>query len=100
MQGDERHYVLFVGCEAEAPHRHSRPRHATLRPQQRLRVAGLRKNTIRAQVQTIGGYSAHADQQGLVNFLNVMRRRPKDIRLVHGEEKAKQALKENLEALH
>jgi len=46
-------------------------------------------------VETIGGYSAHADQQGLVNFVKGMKRRPEDIRLVHGEEHAKQALRES-----
>jgi len=56
------------------------------------------KHSIRAKVETIGGYSAHADQQGLVGFVAGMRETPKDIRLVHGEEHAKQALKENLEA--
>ena len=58
-----------------------------------------KKLSIRAKVETIGGYSAHADQQGLVEFVAGMKETPKDIRLVHGEEHAKQALREKLEAL-
>jgi metallo-beta-lactamase family protein len=57
------------------------------------------KHTIHAKVETLGGYSAHADQQGLVEFVAGMKEKPIDIRLVHGEEHAKQALKEKLEAL-
>jgi metallo-beta-lactamase family protein len=41
------------------------------------------------------GYSAHAGQQGLVNFMKGTKHRPKDIRLVYDEEHAKQILKTN-----
>ncbi|HEC85178.1 MAG: MBL fold metallo-hydrolase [Candidatus Parabeggiatoa sp. nov. 2] len=52
--------------------------------------------TINAQVHTISGYSAHADQQNLINFVKRMRHKPKEIRLVHGDEKAKQMLAKQL----
>jgi len=55
---------------------------------------------IRAGVTTIGGYSAHADQDGLVKFVTNMRRRPSHIRIVHGESKAKQALAARLAAIY
>uniref|UniRef100_UPI002579C886 MBL fold metallo-hydrolase RNA specificity domain-containing protein n=1 Tax=Pseudomonas sp. TaxID=306 RepID=UPI002579C886 len=47
---------------------------------------------IRAKVTSIGGYSAHADQKGLVEFVTGMQQWPTDIRIVHGEQKAKHAL--------
>jgi len=43
---------------------------------------------IKAEVQTIGGYSAHADQKNLVNSGERMRRWPKQIRIVHGDDGA------------
>ncbi|WP_425354249.1 MBL fold metallo-hydrolase RNA specificity domain-containing protein [Ectopseudomonas mendocina] len=36
---------------------------------------------IRAQVYTLGGYSAHADQNGLVRFVTLMRRCPSEVRI-------------------
>lgn len=56
-----------------------------------------KKYTINADVFTLSGYSAHADQKGLVNFVKRMRHKPARIRLVHGEKHAKQALMEALE---
>ncbi len=51
---------------------------------------------IRANVTSIGGYSAHADQRGLVEFVTGMGEWPREIRVVHGEIKAKEALAEVL----
>ena len=52
---------------------------------------------IRAGVHTLGGYSAHADQQTLVNFARRMRHKPRQIRLVHGSTTAKTTLQTLLE---
>jgi metallo-beta-lactamase family protein len=54
---------------------------------------------IRAGIYTLGGYSAHADQQDLINFVAGMDRKPATIRSVHGDDKAKQALKEKYQSL-
>ncbi|KPW01788.1 MBL fold metallo-hydrolase RNA specificity domain-containing protein [Pseudoalteromonas sp. P1-11] len=48
--------------------------------------------TINAQVHTISGYSAHADQNGLVKFVTGMRKKPSHIKIIHGDEDAKRAL--------
>lgn len=48
--------------------------------------------TINAQVHTISGYSAHADQSGLVKFVTGMLKKPSHIKIVHGDEDAKAAL--------
>ena len=47
---------------------------------------------IRAQVHTLSGYSAHADQADLLNFVTRIRRPPRQVRLVHGDEDAKATL--------
>jgi len=52
----------------------------------------LKKYDINAEVHTISGYSAHADQRNLVNFIKRMRHKPNDIRLVHGDAEAKASL--------
>lgn len=57
------------------------------------------KITIKAKAHTISGYSAHADQKGLINFVKRMRVKPKHILIVHGDEDAKVALKEKYQQL-
>lgn len=43
-------------------------------------------------VHTLSGYSAHADQAGLVDWVMSMGEVPKEIRLVHGEVNARKIL--------
>lgn len=89
MLGDRRHCVLFVGYQASGtPGRdiqHYGPRGGY------VYLDGGRVD-IRANIETLGGYSAHADQAGLAGFANRIRRGPARIRLVHGEPTAKAAL--------
>lgn len=47
---------------------------------------------IRARVHVLGGYSAHADQRELLEWVRAMPGKPKQIRLVHGEPAARKAL--------
>lgn len=56
---------------------------------------GLRYD-IRAQVHTMGVYSAHADQNGLLGFVTRMRHWPSEVRIVHGDPVVKQAMKDAL----
>jgi metallo-beta-lactamase family protein len=41
---------------------------------------------VRAQIATLGGFSAHADQAALLDWLKHFRRAPEQLFLVHGEE--------------
>lgn len=50
------------------------------------------KTVINAGIHTISGYSAHADQNDLINFVKRMTRKPEHIRIVHGDNEAKDAL--------
>ena len=42
--------------------------------------------TVRARIATVGGFSAHADQLDLINWIGNNAIKPKTIFLVHGEE--------------
>ncbi|MDN2664379.1 MBL fold metallo-hydrolase [Psychromonas sp. 14N.309.X.WAT.B.A12] len=57
------------------------------------------KRDIKAGVHTISGYSAHADQSNLVNFIKRIRKGPAKVVIVHGDDEAKQALKAKLHEL-
>ncbi len=94
MLGDPRHCVLFVGYQAPGT-----PGHAIQRFGRRGGFVELdgERFEIRARIQSIGGYSAHADQRDLVNFVRRMREWPREVRLVHGDPAAKAALKRALE---
>ena len=94
MLGDPRTDILFAGYQAAGtPGRIIQeygPRHGY------VELDGTRYD-IHAGVHTLGGYSTHADQRALVNFVKRMRRKPQEIRLVHGDLPAKQALRTQLE---
>ena len=47
---------------------------------------------IRAHVHLLGGYSAHADQAGLLAWVAGLPRPPRQLRLVHGDATAKAML--------
>ena len=51
---------------------------------------------IRAGVSTISGYSAHADQRDLLNFVKRMRHWPGEARLAHGDPGARATLRQQL----
>jgi len=63
-----------------------------------LPLDGKRRN-INADTHTISGYSAHADQKDLVNFVNRMQQKTNEIRIIHGNTKAKRVLKKQLPKL-
>ncbi|WP_447893725.1 MBL fold metallo-hydrolase RNA specificity domain-containing protein [Vreelandella sp. GE22] len=97
MLGDARHQVLFVGYQgAGTPGRAIQeygPKGGW------VEIDGQRID-INAGVTTISGYSAHADQKNLLDFVKRMRRWPHTIHLVHGEQSAREALKKELEAMY
>ena len=50
------------------------------------------KVSIKAKVHALSGYSAHADQKGLVDWVDAMSEKPGRIKLVHGDYEARQGL--------
>jgi metallo-beta-lactamase family protein len=93
MLGDKRHNVLFVGYQAKGTPGYDIQTHG---PKGGYADLDGERFDIRAGITSIGGYSAHADQKGLVEFVTEMREWPTEIRVVHGESAAKQALAANL----
>jgi len=82
--------VLFVGYQGRGT-----PGRRIQEGRRWVRLDGDRV-AVRAEVHTLSGYSAHADQNNLVNFVRRMRRLPGQVRLIHGEPPAKRALREKL----
>ncbi|WP_447955859.1 MBL fold metallo-hydrolase RNA specificity domain-containing protein [Vreelandella sp. EE7] len=97
MLGDARHQILFVGYQgAGTPGRAIQeygPKGGW------VEIDGQRID-INAGVTTISGYSAHADQKNLLDFVKRMHHWPHTIHLVHGERDAKEALKKELQAIY
>ncbi len=96
LLGDARHQVLFVGYQAKGTPGYAIQKYG---PQGGWVELDGDKYTVAAQVNTISGYSAHADQKDLVNFIKRMRYWPKEVRLVHGDQSARLSLKHKIEQL-
>jgi metallo-beta-lactamase family protein len=94
MLHDPRHDVLFVGYQAQGTPGYAIQQHG---PKGGYVYLDGERFEIRAKVTSIGGYSAHADQKGLVEFVTGMREWPEEVRVVHGEDRARQALMEALQ---
>ncbi|MBF4434690.1 MULTISPECIES: MBL fold metallo-hydrolase RNA specificity domain-containing protein [unclassified Vibrio] len=54
---------------------------------------------VNAQVHSMSGYSAHADQADLLRFIEGIATKPKQIHLIHGEPTTKQAFAATLRSL-
>lgn len=96
MLGDPRHEVVFVGYQAKGTPG------AVIQASEGAQGFVLidldgQMYEICAKVVTLSGYSGHADQAGLVNFVQGMSESPGTIVLVHGEQRAKVALKQALQ---
>ncbi|MCP4879987.1 MAG: MBL fold metallo-hydrolase, partial [Gammaproteobacteria bacterium] len=94
LLGDKRTDVLFVGYQAAGT-----PGREILEYGPKggyVYLDGQRIN-IKAKIRELPGYSAHAGQRDLINFVKRMHIKPKEIRLVHGESGAKLILQELLE---
>lgn len=77
--------ILFVGYQAK----NTLGRHILGKPDT-VRIHG-RTYRLRARVEQISGFSAHADREDLLKWLGGFRRRPEKIFLAHGEESASAA---------
>ncbi|EGQ8035148.1 MBL fold metallo-hydrolase [Vibrio parahaemolyticus] len=83
---DNRNDVLFAGYQAEG----------TLGRQiqdgaNTVEIEG-KQIIVKAQIHTISGYSAHADQSDLIRFVEGIHPPPKEVHLIHGESVAKAEL--------
>jgi metallo-beta-lactamase family protein len=94
MLGDARNDVLFVGYQAAGT-----PGRAILThgPHGGWVMLAGERHPIHAQIHQVGGYSAHAGQSDLLRFVTGIPHMPAEIRIVHGDQAAKAALKRKLE---
>jgi metallo-beta-lactamase family protein len=61
-----------------------------------VRVLG-EEITVKARIHTLGGFSAHTDQQGLLEWLSHFKSPGLEVMVNHGEEKASLALAESIQ---
>ncbi|MGI2168916.1 MBL fold metallo-hydrolase RNA specificity domain-containing protein [Shewanella sp. MF05960] len=81
--------VLFVGYQAQGTTGRDIQKYG---PRGGYVYIDEQRIDIKAKIHTFSGYSAHADQHNLINFVKRMHHKPKHIRIVHGDTEAKQAL--------
>jgi len=74
--------ILFVGYQAEGT-----PGRILLNGARKFRLLGETR-PVRARIENIEGFSAHADHEGLLAWLSDIRTPPRCVFVTHGEEKA------------
>jgi metallo-beta-lactamase family protein len=74
--------ILFVGYQAEGT-----PGRILLDGAQEIRLLG-QMHPVKAHIEQIEGFSAHADRDGLLAWLSDIRVPPRCVFVTHGEEKA------------
>lgn len=84
--------VLFVGYQAEGT-----LGRLILDGEKKVRIFGD-DIAVKADIRFIDGYSAHADQTGLIDWVKSFSVKPLEVILVHGEQDATEALAKMLEA--
>ncbi len=94
---DKRNDILFVGYQARGTAGRDIQQYG---PQNGYVELDGQRYDIQAAVHTLGGYSAHADQFDLLKFIRRIRRKPREIRIVHGDDDAKLALKGAIQELY
>lgn len=95
MLGDARHEVMFVGYQARGTPGAVIQAGEGAEGFVQIDLDG-RMYDVRAKVMTLSGYSAHADQAGLLQFALGGQIQPGTVLLVHGERGAKTALQKAL----
>ena len=96
MLGDPRHDVLFCGYQAAGT-----PGRDILAygPKGGYVMLDGQRVDIKASIHQIGGFSAHADQKDLLNFIARIPKAPKVLRIVHGSDEAKATLQAHVKRL-
>ncbi len=85
-------HVVFVGFQAIGT-----PGRTLIDGAKSIRMAG-EEIVVRAAIHTLGGFSAHASQTQLLEWLSHFESSQPRLFLVHGEDTAKRALKQAVEA--
>ena len=89
---DKKNYILFVGYQAEG----SLGR-VLLDGIRRVKIFG-REFTVRAKINSLSSFSAHADSENLVHWVKNLSHEELDALFInHGEDESREKLKENLQ---
>ena len=89
---DSKNTILFVGYQAPGTLGYS-----IVNGAKKVKIFG-EEIAVNARIEYIEGYSGHADQEWLMNFIYSFReQKPKHIFLVHGEPESQEVLKEKIE---
>ena len=91
--GDPKTTVLFVGFQAE-----NTLGRKLLRGDKTARIYG-EEYQVRARMEAIDGYSAHADEGELIDFIAAIPNKPQHVFVVHGEPDATAAMAAGLARL-
>ena len=83
--------ILFVGYQAPGTLGRS-----IIDGAKKVKIFG-EEIAVNARIEYIEGYSGHADQEWLLNFVYSFHNPPKHIFLVHGEEEGQEVLKQKIE---
>ena len=94
LGGDPASSLVFVGYQAEGTLGRRIQNGRTNIPVSTYGQNGPRKSNISLEmnVETVDGFSGHADRQGLMNFVRTMNPRPEKVLCVHGDERSVQDL--------
>jgi len=82
--------ILFVGYQAPGTLGYS-----IVNGAKKVTIFG-EEFAVKARIEYIEGYSGHADQEWLMNFVYSFISKPRHIFLVHGEEESQEVLKEKI----
>ena len=83
--------ILFVGYQAPGTLGYS-----IVNGAKKVKIFG-EEFAVNARIEYIEGYSGHADQEGLMNFIYSFVNKPKHIFLVHGEPESQDIFKQKVE---
>ncbi len=84
--------ILFVGYQAPGTLGYN-----IVNGAKKVKIFG-EEIAVNARIEYIEGYSGHADQEWLMNFIYSFIDKPKHIFLVHGEEESQEVLKNKIES--
>lgn len=88
--GDPRNTILFTSWQA--PNTLGR---RLVEKERLVRIYG-EEFEVHARVEVLTGFSGHADKAGLMDFVRVMKKKPQQAFIVHGEDEAATSLAEAL----
>jgi metallo-beta-lactamase family protein len=80
--------ILFVGYQAVGTNGQR-----LLSGEKSIRIGG-EEIAVRANIRAINGFSAHADQFGLLNWIKQLKNKPREIFIVHGDPEPSSVLAE------